>query len=197
MLSNILKSAPMVKKSISNAYFPSKPFHRAQSAMEYLMTYGWAILIIAVVLGALFSLGVFSGNALLGNACVAQSGFLCQNPVYSHTSGNIIVTLGQNTGTNWAGANFVFAPQGTPTVAGIPGTSVSFNSFPANMIYSTNAITSGQTLGIWLPVNGISGIPVPVGTTATGTIWAVYYTSTGPGAVAQYTQIAAINIKAS
>ena len=34
---------------------------RSQSAMEYLMTYGWAILIIAVVLGALFSLGVFNG----------------------------------------------------------------------------------------------------------------------------------------
>ncbi len=33
---------------------------RAQSAMEYLMTYGWAILIIAVVLAALFSLGVFN-----------------------------------------------------------------------------------------------------------------------------------------
>ncbi|MCL5239472.1 MAG: hypothetical protein M1286_03310 [Candidatus Marsarchaeota archaeon] len=33
---------------------------RLQSAMEYLMTYGWAILIIAVVLGALFQLGVFN-----------------------------------------------------------------------------------------------------------------------------------------
>ncbi|MEM3820193.1 MAG: LamG domain-containing protein [Candidatus Micrarchaeaceae archaeon] len=32
----------------------------AQSAMEYLMTYGWAILVIAVVLGALFQLGVFN-----------------------------------------------------------------------------------------------------------------------------------------
>ena len=30
----------------------------AQSAMEYLMTYGWAILIISVVLAVLFSLGV-------------------------------------------------------------------------------------------------------------------------------------------
>jgi len=35
---------------------------KAQSAMEYLMTYGWAILIIAVVLGALFELGVFNAN---------------------------------------------------------------------------------------------------------------------------------------
>ncbi len=31
-----------------------------QSAMEYLMTYGWAILVIAVVLGVLYSLGIFS-----------------------------------------------------------------------------------------------------------------------------------------
>ena len=33
---------------------------RAQSAMEYLMTYGWAILVIAVVLGVLYSLGIFN-----------------------------------------------------------------------------------------------------------------------------------------
>jgi hypothetical protein len=36
---------------------------RSQSAMEYLMTYGWAILIIAVVLGILFQLGVFSSGS--------------------------------------------------------------------------------------------------------------------------------------
>ena len=36
---------------------------KAQSAMEYLMTYGWAILIIAVVLGALFQLGVFNSSS--------------------------------------------------------------------------------------------------------------------------------------
>ncbi len=51
--------------------FPITNFHRrgrpleiglkSQSAMEYLMTYGWAILIISVVLATLFQLGVFSG----------------------------------------------------------------------------------------------------------------------------------------
>ncbi len=35
---------------------------KAQSAMEYLMTYAWAILIIAVVLIALFGLGLFNTN---------------------------------------------------------------------------------------------------------------------------------------
>ena len=36
--------------------------------MEYLMTYGWAILIIAVVLGALYQLGVFSSSSLAPRA---------------------------------------------------------------------------------------------------------------------------------
>ncbi len=51
---------------------------KSQSAMEYLMTYGWAILIIAVVLGALFQLGVFSGigtpRAQPGNCQVVKVG---------------------------------------------------------------------------------------------------------------------------
>lgn len=37
---------------------------RSQSAMEYLMTYGWAILIVAVVILALYELGVFGGQSL-------------------------------------------------------------------------------------------------------------------------------------
>ncbi len=41
---------------------------KAQSAMEYLMTYGWAILIIAVVLGALFQLGVFNAGTFAPRA---------------------------------------------------------------------------------------------------------------------------------
>ncbi len=41
---------------------------KSQSAMEYLMTYGWAILIIAVVLGALFQLGVFNASTFAPRA---------------------------------------------------------------------------------------------------------------------------------
>jgi len=36
---------------------------RSQSAMEYLMTYGWAILVISIVLAALWQLGVFNSAA--------------------------------------------------------------------------------------------------------------------------------------
>ncbi len=37
---------------------------KAQSAMEYLMTYGWALLIIALALAALYELGVFGGSSV-------------------------------------------------------------------------------------------------------------------------------------
>ncbi len=40
--------------------YPRKISPRAQSAMEYLTTYGWAILVIAVVVGVLANLGVFN-----------------------------------------------------------------------------------------------------------------------------------------
>jgi len=51
-------------KTFRKSFIKKKPLRKAsskaQSAMEYLMTYGWAILIISVVLAALFQLGVFN-----------------------------------------------------------------------------------------------------------------------------------------
>ncbi len=41
---------------------------KSQSAMEYLMTYGWAILIIAVVIVAIFQLGIFNNSNLVPHA---------------------------------------------------------------------------------------------------------------------------------
>ncbi len=66
---------------------------KSQSAMEYLMTYGWAILIIAVVLGALYSLGIFNGANFLGGTCVAGPGYLCSDPLLS-ASGTLAFTYG-------------------------------------------------------------------------------------------------------
>ena len=57
---SFIKRKPLGKASAKETF--RKSLIKAQSAMEYLMTYGWAILIIAVVLGALFQLGVFNAN---------------------------------------------------------------------------------------------------------------------------------------
>ena len=54
--------------------------YKSQSAMEYLTTYGWTILIIAIIFLAFFELGIFNQGG--SNSCIAQSGFVCTNPVY-------------------------------------------------------------------------------------------------------------------
>jgi len=50
---------------------------RGQSAMEFLMTYGWAILVVLIVLGALFYLGVFSPKIV--SSCNIQAPFVCKD----------------------------------------------------------------------------------------------------------------------
>ncbi|MCX6706727.1 MAG: hypothetical protein NT001_01140 [Candidatus Woesearchaeota archaeon] len=43
---------------------------KAQAAMEFLMTYGWAILVVLVVIGALAYFGVLSPKKLLPDKCI-------------------------------------------------------------------------------------------------------------------------------
>jgi len=46
---------------------------KAQAAMEFLMTYGWAILIVVVVLGALIYLKVLSPDKMMPEKCIFAS----------------------------------------------------------------------------------------------------------------------------
>ena len=49
---------------------------RSQSALEYMMTYGWAILVIVIVAGVLYSLGIFSPASSLSLTVTGFSGFV-------------------------------------------------------------------------------------------------------------------------
>lgn len=40
---------------------------RGQAGLEFLMTYGWAVLIVIVVVSALFVMGIFNPDAFTGN----------------------------------------------------------------------------------------------------------------------------------
>ncbi|MFP3278286.1 MAG: hypothetical protein RXO43_01855 [Candidatus Micrarchaeota archaeon] len=159
---------------------------KAQSAMEYLMTYGWAILIIAVVLGALFSLGVFSGSSLLGTSCIATPGFLCQNPILS-PSGTLTATIGQENGYTAYNAYFYVSPQTS---------SVGTTGFPTSAYTcspSGTTLSSGQTVTISCP----TGLSSPtIGTSFSGYIWLNYSsTSGGPATISQ--KIATVIVKVS
>lgn len=40
---------------------------KAQSGMDFLMTYGWALLIVVIIVGALFGLGIFDEGTFVGS----------------------------------------------------------------------------------------------------------------------------------
>jgi len=138
--------------------FRKKPLRKAsakaQSAMEYLMTYGWAILTVAVVLGALYSLGVFSGAAFLGTSCISASGFYCTNPTLS-TGGVLTVTIGQATGTTLNNAYLYFVPSGTNFSTSDPGTSI-------GTLSSGQQVTASIPLGVGSPYPAAYTLGTPI-----------------------------------
>jgi len=153
---------------------------KAQSAMEYLMTYGWAILIIAVVLGALFALGVFNSSSLIGTSCVALSGYYCANPVLS-TSGALTLTVGQATGTTYSSVTAYIVPSGS-----------TFSTADANTLVNAPAgtLNSGQTATV--TINNVLPNPSSLGTVFTGQVWLVFST---PSSSNLETQIATLTVK--
>ena len=56
---------------------------KGQSAVEYIMTYGWAILALVIVTGALLASGVISPNYLISEECNLGSNFPCKAAVYN------------------------------------------------------------------------------------------------------------------
>ena len=167
---------------------------KAQSAMEYLMTYGWVILIIAVVLAALFELGVFNGSNLAPQACIAQAGFVCKNPIY--TSNGIMFTFGQTNGRDYYGDWVLVAAEGA---------ALDSNGVPANFLAgavpiassTSNVLIPGQTVPVDFPSTNFQYGSVPsnpaVGTHFAGYVWLGYCLSPCQSPTA-YSKIATITV---
>ncbi|HVC58317.1 MAG TPA: hypothetical protein VND15_02480 [Candidatus Acidoferrales bacterium] len=147
---------------------------KAQSAMEYLMTYGWAILIIAVALAILYQLGIFGGSsALVGTSCLAAAGYLCSSPQLN-TAGNLIMQFGQigqtMVVTGIACTNSITAPVDIQPVAQTP-------------------LASGQQTSV------VFGCPLSsntIGTTFKGYLWVQYNTQTQDGNIGEIGSVTAV-----
>jgi len=50
---------------------------KSQAALEFIMTYGWAILVVLVAIGALAYFGVLSPDRFLPSKCIMQAGIAC------------------------------------------------------------------------------------------------------------------------
>ena len=52
---------------------------RGQAAMEFLMTYGWAILVVLIAIGALAYFGVLNPGRFLPESCTIAPGISCDS----------------------------------------------------------------------------------------------------------------------
>ena len=52
-------------------------FKKGQAAMEFLMTYGWAILVVLAAIGALAYFGILSPSRHIPESCIFQQGIAC------------------------------------------------------------------------------------------------------------------------
>ncbi len=134
--------------------------------MEYLMTYGWAILIIAVVLGALFGLGFFNSANLApkvaAGACQVYRPYGPGTTAYINIEGTCNNELPQYVAQYTGSGNIL--------VTGIVGSkasgdTVSFWMFPRSA-QASGAAAVGFSSGNYI---GFTGSPLTFGVAGTGT----------------------------
>ena len=96
---------------------------RGQAALEFLMTYGWAILIVLIAIGALAYFGVLNPARLLPKSCTIVPGLSCDDFIIRDLgTGTVIVRNGgARTLQNWA-MELQHTANGTCTGVGWSGT---------------------------------------------------------------------------
>lgn len=66
---------------------------KGQAAMEFLMTYGWAILVVLVAIGALAYFGVLNPGRFLPSSCTITPGISCEDFAVVDSTNAITLTL--------------------------------------------------------------------------------------------------------
>ena len=118
---------------------------KAQSAMEYLMTYGWAILIVIVVVAALYSMGVFGG----GGGTVPCSPCFTAFAYTDHNASHVIITSGSRTIRDITSTGLNFSTEISPWTAVVGSLGNSTHTISAGTkIYVNGTITDGQIITI-------------------------------------------------
>jgi len=143
-------------------------FKRAQAAMEFLMTYGWAILVVLAAIGALAYFGVLSPGNLLPHKCEFSAGLDCTETPSVSAAGLVqfpltnsngyrvhpltAVPSGDVTGCGAAtflqsGAAVTEVPNGESFIVNIPGCTVpqAGERYSAQVVISYTSNSTGMT----------------------------------------------------
>ena len=141
--SNLIKEKEVKIKMMSK---------KGQAAMEFLMTYGWAILIAIIAIAALIAFGVL--NPPLQKACgtdgILVQGVSCSTAIPSFTTKDVALTITNNLAEPLELSGITI----TPTAGGTSPT-ITDCDFPD--LTGTNAIASGATVTMTSTTNCVGG----------------------------------------
>ncbi|RME53153.1 hypothetical protein D6783_02780, partial [Candidatus Woesearchaeota archaeon] len=130
---------------------------------EFLMTYGWAILVVLAAIGALAYFGILSPGRFLPESCTVSGGFSCLD--YQVTSSGVTLTLVNNLGEAASAVNVTFnTSAGSDVVCSDPDNSV-------------GPLDNGQSATVTLCNTGATGLNP--GNRAKGNIEITYVKSSG------------------
>ena len=139
---------------------------RGQSALEYLMTYGWALVVIVIVIAALFAFGVFTTP----KTCSQTGGSLLVKEYSIGTSG---ITLALQNGSPGALSNITLTPGASSGCTGLtadignPGTLARTDT---NTFTLTGTCSGSINAPITISYDTATGIAKTETTTCSGSV---------------------------
>jgi len=108
---------------------------KAQAALEFLTTYGWAILVVTVMIGALAYYGVINPKNMVRENCISGTEFQCEDHV-AYTDGTVKLSLR------------VGIPEGVEDLSG----NCSADGTTASLTISPSSASEGELIGVTCPL---------------------------------------------
>ena len=128
---------------------------KGQAAMEFLMTYGWALLVVLVAIGALAFFGVLNPGQFLPSSCTITPGISCDDFTANTTTVNVVLRNGMGDGLT-AVSLTADGVSCTPTSAAMSdgnvtkfaclGTWVSKEKLKADLVFAYTMGTGGSAI---------------------------------------------------
>jgi hypothetical protein len=107
---------------------------KGQAAMEFLMTYGWAILVVLAAIGALAYFGVLSPDKFMPSKCMVSGGFSCVEYKLDAATHEVRFYLQNNLGSDADSVNVMLTDTNGANCTNVTG----------GPIVSLGSLTNGQ-----------------------------------------------------
>ena len=119
---------------------------KAQAAMEYLMTYGWAILIVIIVAAALYALGVFNPATWTGTRSTGFANIGQPTDWLYQANGEFNITVKNSLGQS-------MTVQSISAKCGVGGTNVTLSTTAASQV-----VGPGSSIEYYTDVNNCASL---------------------------------------